>query len=48
MLRGQFGGGSYLRSLWGCDEEAVFSLEDPLPGLMEIALVPYLTVRRGF
>jgi len=48
MLRGQFGGRSYLRSLWDYDEEAVFSLEDPLPGLMEIALVPYLTMRRGF
>jgi len=48
MLHGQFGGRSYLRSLWNYDEEAVFSLEDPLPGLVEIALVPYLSLKRGF
>jgi predicted ATP-grasp superfamily ATP-dependent carboligase len=37
----------YLRSLRGVDTEAVFSLRDPLPGLYEIALLPYLAVRRG-
>jgi hypothetical protein len=25
----------------------VFSLSDPLPGLYEIALLPYLAVKRG-
>ena len=30
-----------------CDTEAVFSLRDPLPGLYEIALLPYLAVKRG-
>jgi predicted ATP-grasp superfamily ATP-dependent carboligase len=38
----------YLRSLLGFDIEAVFSREDPMPGLMELALVPYLAVKRGF
>jgi predicted ATP-grasp superfamily ATP-dependent carboligase len=37
----------YLRSLRQANTEAVFSLRDPLPGLYEIALLPYLAVRRG-
>jgi hypothetical protein len=37
----------YLRSLRGTDTEAVFSARDPLPGLYEVALLPYLAVRRG-
>ncbi|MGB8523558.1 MAG: hypothetical protein WCD43_11375 [Candidatus Acidiferrales bacterium] len=48
ILGGQIEGRGYLRSLCGCDEEAVFSLEDPLPGMVEIALIPYLTLKRGF
>jgi D-aspartate ligase len=48
ILNGKIKARPYLRSLWGCDEEAVFSLQDPLPGLAEIALVPYLAVKRGF
>ena len=28
--------------------EAVFASEDPIPGLVEFALIPYLTVKRGF
>jgi D-aspartate ligase len=28
--------------------ESVFSREDPLPGLVELALLPYLSVKRGF
>jgi D-aspartate ligase len=39
---------AYLRSLKGLHVEAVFSREDPLPGLVEVALIPYLYVRRGF
>lgn len=39
--------GTYLRSLRGVDTEAVFSLADPLPGLYEMALLPYLLVKRG-
>jgi D-aspartate ligase len=39
--------GDYTRSLRGIDEEAVFSIRDPLPGLLEVALLPYLAVKRG-
>jgi D-aspartate ligase len=39
---------SYLRSLRSADVEAVFSRNDPLPGLAELALIPYLSVKRGF
>lgn len=37
----------YLRTLRGIDTEAVFSWRDPLPGLTEVALLPYLAVKRG-
>jgi predicted ATP-grasp superfamily ATP-dependent carboligase len=37
----------YLRSLRHVDTEAVFSVSDPLPGLYEIALLPYLAMKRG-
>jgi len=37
----------YLRSVLGADVGAVFSAEDPLPALAELALLPYLAVRRG-
>jgi D-aspartate ligase len=37
----------YMSSLRGLDTEAVFSLRDPLPGLYELALMPYLALRRG-
>ena len=39
---------SYLRSVRACNVEAVFSLRDPLPGLAEVLLVPYLMFKRGF
>ena len=39
---------TYLRTLGEFDVEAVFSRRDPLPGLVELALVPYLAVKRGF
>lgn len=39
---------SYLRSLRKCSADAVFSLEDPLPGVAEILLIPYLAIKRGF
>lgn len=38
----------YLRSLKNAQVEAVFNREDPLPGLMELLLIPYLSVKRGF
>jgi D-aspartate ligase len=39
--------GEYVRSLRGVHTEAVFSINDPLPGLYEIALLPFLAVKRG-
>jgi predicted ATP-grasp superfamily ATP-dependent carboligase len=39
---------SYLASLRRSDVESVFSRKDPLPGVMELALIPYLSVKRGF
>jgi predicted ATP-grasp superfamily ATP-dependent carboligase len=38
----------YFRSLRNVQVEAVFNREDPLPGLMELFLIPYLSVKRGF
>ncbi len=38
----------YLRSLATAHVEAVLSRDDPLPALAELALIPYLAVRRGF
>jgi D-aspartate ligase len=37
----------YVRTLFSVNTEAVFSLRDPLPGLYEVALLPYLAVKRG-
>jgi D-aspartate ligase len=48
ILAGDTGVWSYLRSVSACNTEAVFSLEDPLPGLAEILLIPYLAIERGF
>lgn len=38
----------YLQSLKGPITEAVFDLKDPLPGIVEIGLLPYLMYKRGF
>jgi D-aspartate ligase len=48
ILRGRLRLGAYLRSLRRADVEAVFSREDPLPGLAELALIPYLSLKKGF
>jgi predicted ATP-grasp superfamily ATP-dependent carboligase len=48
ILSGRLTWREYVASLRGCHTEAVFSREDPLPGLVELALVPYLSVKRGF
>lgn len=48
VLAGDLTVTDYVRSLKNCNVEAVFSSDDPLPGLVEIALVPYLAVKRGF
>ncbi|MGY1661074.1 ATP-grasp domain-containing protein [Geodermatophilus sp. SYSU D00705] len=47
LRRGDLDLRQYLSSLRSVDTEAVFSLRDPLPGLYELALLPYLAVRRG-
>lgn len=47
MWRGRLRPAAYLRTLRGIDTEAVFSLRDPLPALMEIGLTPCLALRRG-
>jgi D-aspartate ligase len=38
----------YIRSLATAHVDAVFSRKDPLPGLAELFLLPYLMVKRGF
>jgi predicted ATP-grasp superfamily ATP-dependent carboligase len=48
ILSGRLRWQEYVASLTGCQTEAVLSREDPLPGLVELALVPYLSVKRGF
>jgi D-aspartate ligase len=48
VLGGRIGWRSYLRSLRGVHTESVFSREDPLPGIAELGLVPYLVRIRGF
>ena len=47
LKRGTLALREYLSSLRRVDAEAVFSWRDPLPGLYECALLPYLAVRRG-
>jgi len=48
MLKSDVSGRDYVRSLLDVDEEAVFSRQDPLPGFVECALVPYLFFKRAF
>lgn len=48
ILKGKQDLRTYLCSLKGIHKESVFSPEDLMPGLMELLLVPYLFVKRGF
>jgi predicted ATP-grasp superfamily ATP-dependent carboligase len=48
VLGGRLDWREYLRSLKNFQVEAVFNREDPLPGVIELLLIPYLSVRRGF
>lgn len=48
LRRGRLDWRAYVRSLRAADVEAVFSREDPVPGLVEITMLPYLAVTRGF
>lgn len=47
MRHGRLRMGEFLRSVAGAHTEAVFSANDPLPALAELALIPYLACRRG-
>lgn len=38
----------YPRSVRDADAESVFCRDDPLPGLAELALAPYLAAKRGY
>ena len=48
IARGRLSVRDYLRMLATFDIESVFSRDDPLPGLLELALVPYLVRKRGY
>lgn len=48
LMKGRLDWRAYLRTLRGYHIESVFSLEDPLPGLVELTLIPYLYLKRGF
>ena len=40
--------GDYIRTLRKAHTEAVFSKEDPFPGIVECLLLPYLILKRGY
>jgi D-aspartate ligase len=48
ILKGDTSSLDYFRSLRGCKVEAVYSFRDPLPGLAEVFLLPYLAIKKGF
>ena len=48
LARGALDWRAYARSLRAANVESVFSRDDPLPGLAELALLPYLAAKRGF
>ncbi len=48
LSRRPLGWRAYARSLRRTDVESVFSRDDPAPGLAELALLPYLALKRGF
>jgi predicted ATP-grasp superfamily ATP-dependent carboligase len=48
ILDGHMDWREYLQSLRSFHIESVFNREDPLPGLVELVLIPYLYIKRGF
>jgi predicted ATP-grasp superfamily ATP-dependent carboligase len=48
IVKGKMKIRDYIASMRGKKTDAVLSLKDPLPFLAEIALIPYLWVKRGF
>lgn len=47
LFQGRMKIGDYIRSVSGC-KDAVFSLDDPLPFVMELLMIPYLIIKKGF
>jgi predicted ATP-grasp superfamily ATP-dependent carboligase len=48
VLKRRLSWSAYVRSLRGLATDAVFCRDDPVPGLLEVALLPYLALKRGF
>jgi predicted ATP-grasp superfamily ATP-dependent carboligase len=48
IIKGKMRVSDYLSSMKGRKEFAVFSPYDPLPFFTEIAMIPYLWIKRGF
>ena len=48
VIKGNMKIRDYVASMKGKKEFAVFSLNDPLPFLTEIAMLPYLWKKKGF
>ncbi len=48
VLRRQSSPWAYLKSVTTFDVESVFSFQDPLPSVVETALIPYLFYKRGY
>ncbi len=48
LTRGALDWRPYMRSLRRANVESVFASDDPAPGFAELALLPYLALRRGF
>lgn len=48
IMKGNMKIGEYISSMKGRKREAVFSLDDPLPFLTEIMMIPYLWMKRHF
>ena len=48
IAKGEVKVGHYLRSVLSCRQGAVFAWDDPIPGLAEVGMIPYLAVKKGF
>ena len=48
LMRHQLEFWEYVKSVVGARAESVFSLDDPLPAIAELANMPYLIRKRGF
>ena len=48
ILKGNMKIKDYLKSMKGKKEFAVFAKDDPLPFFVELAMLPYLWLKRGF